>query len=300
MSFNEIINSVRNAVKATLIARNVELPGGKEGYISLDATGNETIFVTNDPEYFTTFEMARTCDLIEFAKSIPSRYGKERAADFREIYVQVDDNDVPVHVWLNDKMDAIKGKVARASFRMRPHRDFERWMGATNLTQTQFRNLLIELVDQHDHPDLGHQLQILNYKIEINLDSAVETERDMVFSYQQKEAEGAFSIPKIINVNTPIIAGADLRANVVFEVVVIKPNNPTDKIKFSLVPFGKDRFHLLREAYGAVADLELIKPLQEAIKEFAEIIPPSYVRKAPETMLISQVADSLTRLNNCK
>lgn len=281
MNFAEIINSIRNTIKSSNLERSITLPDGRKGYVALDAAGNETIFTERATARTNVFKVSRVCDFIKFAESIPARYGAERAKTFRELLAYVDDNDVPVQVVLNDKLDSLSAKSAKVIFDLKPHRDFQRWMNAQNMTQTQFRNLVIELADQHDHPDLGGQLQILNYKVEISLDSAVETERDMIFAFQTKEAEGTFQIPKMLEVVCPVVAGAEFRAKILFEIVVIRPKNPSEKIKFSLVPYGQDRVHLLREAYGTVVETEIVKPTQEVLAAFVEgVLPVAYLRDA--------------------
>ena len=296
MNIAEIITVIANAAKSRMIDRNVKLPGERPGYLMLDAAGNETIYIEKDMTEGVSYDVARVADFLEFAKSVPSRYGVDRAKVYRELMVLVDGDDVPTAVSLSDKADDPRVRNNAVNFQLKPHRDFLRWMGAKNLTQTQFRNLVIELVDQHDCPDLGGQLQILNYKVEINFDSAVETERNTVLAFQAKEIQGEFQVPKMITVNCPVVAGAEFRTNIQFEVVIIRPSNPGDKIKFSLEPYGKDRVHLLREAYGSVVDTEILAPAQIIIKEFAETIPPVYIRKRPEPHTVTMVDSTLMKI----
>lgn len=297
MNFAEIIDIIANAAKSRLITREVKLPGDRPGYVVLDAAGNETVIIERDKVETVSYEVARAIDMIEFAKSIPSRYGVERAAGYREIYVMVNSEDVPQSVSLGEVGDDKRLRGSFVNFDLKQHRDFVRWMSAKNLTQTQFRNLVIELAEQHDQHDLGGQLQILNYKVEINYDATVETERDVVFGFTAKEMQGQFQIPKMITVNCPVVAGANFTTEIKFEVVIIRPTDPKDKLKFSLEPFGKDRVHLVREAYGHVVDSEVITPLQEVIKGYAEVIPPTYLRSSPAPTTNTQVDSTLMKIN---
>lgn len=296
MEITGIFTYLTNALKARSMDRDIKVPGGREGRIILDAEGNETILIEKDRITTVRYDAARATDVVRFVKCVQARYGAERVKTFREIIVGVDDEDIPKTVSLCDRLDDPYLDDASITFALKPHRDFTRWMTAKNLTQTQFRNLVLELAEQHDQPDLGGQLQILNYKVEINFDAAVETERDMVLAFSAKETEGTFQIPKRINVTCPVVSGAEFTAQITFEVVIVRPSNPSDKIKFTLEPYGIDRSRLLQEAYGVVVEQEVIAPLQAELAKVTEIVAPIYTREMPKSITTTILNDSFVKL----
>lgn len=278
----EFIKTLIDAIKVNTMKRKIELPGGRDAHVMLDASGNETLVVQDDFQRTNDFQVAAMSDLVAFAAELPERYGLERAKDYRELYVIVDNEDIPVRVALVDKLD--ERKKAKAVFEYKSHRDFDRWMGAKNMTQLDFRTLLLELADQHDQPDLAGMLSIIKYKTEIEYEASIETERNFKLAFSENEAQGSIDIPKIIVVTCPVISGTEHVERIEFEVVIRKPKPDSgEKIKFSLIPYGKDRTIVFRAAALEVALSEFIVPVQEALSQFTETLPPVFLRQEPKT-----------------
>lgn len=285
----EVLKSIVNLIKAHTMTRKVELPGDMAGYVHLNAVGDETIIVKENFERRTNFNAANMSDVVEFARALPERYGMDRAKDFRELFVHVDSNDVPVRVTLRDRLD--KKEKAEIEFVYKDHRDFTRWMGAKNLTQLEFRALLLELHDQHDQPNLAGALSIIKYKTEIEYEASVETERNFKLAFSENEMQGSVEIPKIIVVNCPVISGTKHHQRIEFEVVIRKPKNSDEKIKFSLVPYGKDSLMIRKDAALEVTLAEFIGPVQAELNVFTTILPVMYVRREPEDLVYTATAD---------
>lgn len=275
----EMLNNIVNIIKAHTMKRNVDLPGDMKGYVTLNSEGDETVIVQEGFDFRTIFEVANLTDIVEFARTLPERYGPERAAKYRELYIHVDGNDIPIGVALVDQLD--KREKASIGFAYKDHRDFTRWMNAKNMSQLEFRTLLLELADQHDQPDLANVLSVIKYKTEIEYEASVETERNFKLAFSENEIQGSVEIPKLITVNCPVISGAQHRERIVFEVVIRKPKNADEKIKFSLVSYGKDVVMIRRDAALEVTQSEFIVPVQSALSDFAATLPAMFVRKDP-------------------
>lgn len=282
-----IIENILDMIKREVRSRNVDLPDGKKGVLLFDQAGNERILAEKKLLVGNSFKLASVADMAEFAKSIPSRYGAERAAAYRELYVSVDDKDIPKTMVLADKMDSERTTIPAARFSLKEHRDFVHWFRkASNMTQTQFRNLLLQLPDQHDQgddestgmPGLAKRLEQLTFKVEINYQDSVEHARTREIVYKEQEMVGSVEIPKVIRVCCPVFSGAAYKCNVEMEVAIIKPKDEKEKIKFSLIPYDKTVDQILEEAAIWVASEEFVKPMQNIISGFAETIPALYVR----------------------
>ena len=124
----EFIKNALEVIKAHTLKRKIDLPGGRDAHIMLDASGNETLVIKDDYEYSQTFDVATLDDIVYFAKELPNRYGQERAEGYRELYIMVNSEDIPNKLILADKLD--KRIKARVSFDLKEHRDFARWMNA--------------------------------------------------------------------------------------------------------------------------------------------------------------------------
>lgn len=287
-----IVETILSLIKREVRDREVSVPGKeKKGLLMMDAAGNERLIVEAEHQVHNTFEMAAISDMLGFAATIPQRYTDiERYPDFREIYVVVDDQDIPKQLILSDKSDGLRCPVPSANFVLKYHRDFVRWFNQTqNMTQSQFRNLLLQLKDQHDQgdneetgvPSLAKRLEQLTFKVEINFQDSVETARNRELVYKEQEMVGSVDIPKFIRVNCPVYSGTTYACNVEFEVLIIKPKDEREKIKFSLVPYGQTKEQIVEEAAIWVASEEFIKPIQKIIEGYAVPLAPAYVRKVP-------------------
>ena len=286
----ELLNNIIAIIKSNTMNRKVDLPNDMKGYVTLDANSHETIVVQDEFDFRTMFKVAALVDIVEFAKALPLRYGSERAALYRELYIHVDGNDIPVRVSLADQLD--KRDKAGISFDYKDHRDFTRWMNAKNMTQLEFRTLLLELAEQHDQPDLANILSIIKYKTEIEYEASVETERNFKLAFSENEIQGSVEIPKLITVNCPVISGAAHRERIVFEVVIRKPKNAEEKIKFSLISYGKDALMIRRDAAIEVTQSEFIMPVQNALSEFTQTLPAMFIREDP-TPLVFKATEEL-------
>ena len=278
----EFIENIVKMIKAHTMTRKIDMPGGRDAHVVLDAAGNETLVLKDDYDYTQHFEVAALNDIVQFAKNLPNRYGEDRAKQYRELYISVDREDIPVRLSLSDKLD--NRRKASISFDLKEHRDFARWMNAKNMSQLEFRTLLLELADQHDQPDLAGMLSIIKYKTEIEYEASIETERNFKLAFSENEAQGSIDIPKIIVVTCPVISGTEHVERIEFEVVIRKPKPDSgEKIKFSLIPYGKDRTIVFRAAALEVALSEFIVPVQEALSQFTETLPPVFLRQDPKT-----------------
>ena len=276
----EFIKNALEVIKAHTLKRKIDLPGGRDAHIMLDASGNETLVIKDDYEYSQTFDVATLDDIVYFAKDLPNRYGQDRAKDYREIYISVDHEDIPTRFTLSDKLD--NRMKASIGFDLKEHRDFVRWMGAKNMSQLDFRTLLLEQATQHDQPDLAGMLSIIKYKTEIEYEASIETERNFKLAFSENEAQGSIEIPKIITVTCPVISGTKHVEVIEFEVVIRKPKPDSgEKIKFSLIPYGKDRTIVFRAAALEVSLSEFVVPVQEALSQFTKTLPPVYLRQEP-------------------
>jgi hypothetical protein len=276
----EIIKNILEIIKANTMKRKIDMPGGRDAYVVLDGSGNETLVVKEEYKRTNEFKVASMSDIVDFATSLPERYGMDRAKAYRELYVTVDSQDIPQSVKLSDKLDG--SRKAAVTFAYNEHRDFARWMGAKNMSQLEFRTLLLEQADQHDQPDLAGMLSIIKYKTEINYEASIETERNFKLAFSENEAQGSIDLPKLIKVTCPVISGTAHVENIDFELVIRKPKDASDKIKFSLLPYGKDRSIIFRDAALEVTFAEFIGPVQNALGVFATTMPPIFVREAPK------------------
>jgi hypothetical protein len=271
----EIIDSIKALAHKSSMPREMTLPTGAKAVLTLDASGNEVLHYERKDEFHPSYLFTSIKDQLEFIRSIPERYGVERAAKFRELYVYTE-NDIPVMFSIADNMT---GQIMLEQlFTLRDHPDFMRWFSGTNMTQTEFKNLLLELPEQHDQPDLIGALGVLNYRVEVNYEASVETERNVQLAYSEKELKGSVVIPKTMTVVCPVIAGADFQVKAEFIIMIIKPKNQTDSIKFKLVPHGKTVEKIKQEACNVIAETEFVKPAQEIIAGFATTVPALYLR----------------------
>lgn len=273
----ELLETINTFLKKSFMKREQNVPGVGPVYVTMDAAGNETILADAATRYTNTFGVASVDDIVSFAKSLPERYGEEKAKTYRELYVMVDAEDIPRELILSNRKDAVD--VEAIHFALNPHVDFLRWMNATAMTQLEFRTLLLELVDQHDCPDLAGMLSLIKYKTEINYEASIETERSFVLAYSENEVQGSFELPKLINVTCPVFSGTKHSQYIQFELVIKRPKNAEEKMKFSLVPHGKSSNMILREAAIHIAEEEFIKCVQAALRIPAEqILPAMYIR----------------------
>ena len=278
----EIIDKILSMIKATRINRHITLPGstnepGKQAYIQLDAAGNETIIINADYDRAVSYMVASIQDIVDFAGSIVSRYGAGVAMGYRELTVFVDNEDIPTRFMLASAHDDLP--LSSVSYELKPHRDFSRWMKAKDMTQLEFRSLLLEQADQHDQPNLAGLLSVLKYSTVIDYEASVETERNFVLAFSEKEAKGCVDLPKMLVVNCPVFSGARLHTEITFELVIKKPKSEGEKIKFSLVPYGKSVDVIKRDAALVIAETEFIAPVQAALSEGVFRIPAMYLRE---------------------
>lgn len=278
----EIIDKILSMIKATRINRHITLPGstnepGKQAYIHLDAAGNETLIINADYDRAVTYMVASIQDIVDFAGSIVSRYGAGVAMGYRELTVFVDGQDIPTQFMLASQHDDVP--LSSINYELKPHRDFSRWMNAGSMTQLEFRTLLLEQADQHDQPSLAGLLSVLKYSTVIDYEASVETERNFVLAFSEKEAKGCVDLPKMLVVNCPVFSGAKLHTEITFELVIKRPKNEGDKIRFSLVPYGKSVDVIKRDAALVIAETEFIAPVQAALSEGVSRIPAMYLRE---------------------
>ena len=273
---SEIIDTIKTFGRKANMPRTMELPTGAKAVLTLDAAGNEILHYERKDEYYPGFLFTTIKDMLQFAGSIPERYGVERAAKFRELYVYTDEQDIPVMFSIADNTTG--PILLEQMFTLREDQDFARWFSEKAMDQTEFRNLLLELPEQHDQPDLIGALGVLQYRVEVNYEASVETERNVQLAYTEKEMKGSVSIPKTMIVTCPVIAGADFKVSAEFSIMIIKPKNPGDKIKFKLVPYGKSTERIKKEACTVIAEKEFIEPAQAIIGTFATTVPALYLR----------------------
>lgn len=277
----EFIQTILDVIKAHTLKRKIDLPGGRDAHIMLDASGNETLVIKDEYDRTHHLNVAAVDDIVYFAKDLPNRYGQDRAKDYREIYISVDHEDIPTRFTLSDKLD--NRMKASIGFDLKEHRDFVRWMSAKNMSQLDFRTLLLEQATQHDQPDLAGMLSIIKYKTEIEYEASIETERNFRLAFSESEAKGSIDIPKIIVVTCPVISGTKHEERIEFEVVIKKPKPDSgEKIKFSLLPYGKDRRIIFRDAALEVCVSEFVGPVQEALAQFTTTLPPVFLRTEPK------------------
>jgi hypothetical protein len=104
-------------------------------------------------------------------------------------------------------------------------------------------------------------------------------ERSFVLAYSENEVQGSFELPKLITVTCPAFSGTKHLQHIQFELVIKRPKNADEKMKFSLVPHGKSSNMILREAAIHIAEEEFIKCVQAALRIPAEqILPALYIR----------------------
>jgi len=96
-------------------------------------------------------------------------------------------------------------------------------------------------------------------------------------AYSENEATGCIDLPKFIKVTCPAISGARHIVEVELELQIIKPKEG-ERIKFSLVPYGKNATQLVQEACLCIAETEFIAPATKAIEVFTSPIPALYIR----------------------
>ena len=73
----EFFEKIMNAIKAVNLNRNVTLPGagdakGPQGFIQLDANGNETLLYNADYERVVSYTAARIQDIVDLPEVSPS------------------------------------------------------------------------------------------------------------------------------------------------------------------------------------------------------------------------------------
>ena len=271
----EIFDAIKTFARKSNMPRTMELPTGAKAVLTLDAAGNEILHYERNDEYNPEFLFTTIKDMHKFIQSIPERYGMERAAKFRELYVYTE-QDIPAMFSIAD--NTAGPILLEQMFVLREDPDFTRWFSEVAMDQTEFRNLLLERPDQHDQPDLIGALGVLQYRVEVNYEASVETERNVQLAYTEKEMKGSVSIPKTMMVTCPVIAGADFKVTAEFSIMIIKPKNPGDKIKFRLVPYGKSFGQIKKEACAVIAEKEFIEPAQAIIGTFATPLPALCLR----------------------
>jgi hypothetical protein len=272
----EILNSISLFSKKVAMPREMTMPTGAKAVLTLDASGNEVLHIERKDAYYPAYMFSGVDDLLNFIRSIPERYGVERAAKYRELYVYTE-SDIPVMFSIADSLTE-NPVMSEQLFTLREHPDFTRWFSGQAMDQTDFRSLLLELPDQHDQQDLVGPLSMLSYRVEINYEASVETERNVQLAYAEKELRGSVVIPKTMTVTCPVIAGTAMVIQAVFNIMIVKPKSQTDKIKFKLVPCGKTAEKIKQEACLAIAENEFVKPAQEIISGFATTVPALYLR----------------------
>ena len=270
-----IFDTIKDIYKKSKMPREMIMPTGAKAVLTLDAAGNEILHIERKNEFHPEYLFTNIKDMHNFIRSIPERYGAERASKFRELYVYTD-QDIPAKFSIaGNTTDSI---FLEQQFVLREHSDFSRWFCGQPMDQTEFRNLLLELPEQHDQPDLIGALGVLQYRVEVNYEASVETDRNVQLAYSEKEMKGSVSIPKSMFVTCPVIAGTDLKITAEFSIVIVKPKNPGDKIKFKLIPYGKSAERTLKDACTVIAEKEFIEPAQAIISTFATTVPALYLR----------------------
>jgi hypothetical protein len=283
----KIVSAIKNFARSIITERKINLPNGAMAHVSFDAAGNEIITYARDRKILVGYQFASVKDFLGFLTSIPKLYDEETVKGYREIHVYVDGKDIPNEVAISSRTLDISRQ--ESSFELNPHKDFTRWMGAKSLSQMQFRTLLLELANQHDAESLPNMLSHLTYKTEINYEATVMTERNISLAYSEKEMVGSIEIPKFITVNTPVFSGTSHIQKITFEIVLVKPKNAGEAIKFSLLPDGISHEKILEEAAIWVVEEELLKPAAKIIETYAELVAPLYLRR--------EVTMNVTELN---
>lgn len=291
----KIIAAIKNFARNIITERKINLPNGAIAHVSFDAAGNEIITYSKDRKILAGYNFASVKDFLGFLTSIPKLYDEETVKGYRELHVYVDGKDIPTEVAISTK--TIDQQKQESFFELNPHKDFLRWMNAKNLSQLQFRTLLLELKKQHDAEELPNMLSHLTYKTEINYEATVMTERNISLAYSEKEMVGSIEIPKFITVNTPVFSGTAHIQAITFEIVLVKPKNPDEPIKFSLLPDGISHDKILEEAAVWVVEEEILKPAGKIIAEYAELVAPLYLRKEITMNILEQNAANLGTLS---
>ena len=271
-----IFEEVKEFIVRNCRTRTVGVPTKEQGVILYDGNGSERLVRTTEKHRHNTYEVASVADFLAFVQDIPLRYPEDIKA-YRELGVRVNDHDTPCHVCLslpyNDPRD---GSVL---FKFKEHEDFTRWFDGKQMSQTEFRKMLLELNDQHDCQNLATALTYLEYKTEVTFEASAETERNYVLGFKEKEGKGGLNIPKIINVKCPVISGAAYITEVTFDIVIRKPKQDDPRMLFSLSPANKSEVKILRDACVVIAEHELLMPAIEILKtNGVDVVKPLYVR----------------------
>ena len=294
---SEILAAIKSLAHKSSMPREMTLPTGAKAVLTLDAAGNEVVHFERKDEWHPEYLFTTIDDMLNFIRSIPERYGDARAADYRELYVYTE-QDIPVMFSIADK--ATNPLMLEQLFTLREDEDFARWFSGEAMDQTQFHNLLFELAHQHDQQDLIGAMKVLTYRVEINYEASIETERNLELAYSEKEMKGSVIVPKVITVTCPVFAGTKFQLQTEFDILVVKPKNPNDKIKFRLQPHGKTITKIKRDAAKFIAEEEFIKPAQEIIAGFATTIPAIYLRANIKRQQYNSMARFDSKSSNLK
>lgn len=294
---SEILTAIKSLAHKSSMPREMTLPTGAKAVLTLDAAGNEVMHFERKDEWHPEYLFTTIDDMLNFIKSIPERYGNDRAAGYRELYVYTE-QDIPVMLSIADKMT--NPLMVEQFFTLRDDEDFARWFSGAAMDQTEFHNLLFELAHQHDQQDLIGAMKVLTYRVEINYEASVETERNLELAYSEKELKGSVVIPKTITVTCPVYAGTRFQLQTQFDILIVKPKNPTDKIRFRLSPHGKTIEKIKRDSARFIAENEFINPAQELISCFAVPIPALYLRANIKRDSFNSLARFDTKSSNLK
>lgn len=306
-SISDFFKDLLTSAGKKTVERSVTLPNGKAGHVILDAEGNESIIYTGDVTRVTNMRVATVKSFVDQIGNIGKLFGPQVASMFREVYVVCDESNIPETIYCSSDTSSNKESSRYAVFRLETHPDLAHWAHGKKMTQTQFQDLLFEHMDQHDQPNLPALLSVINYKVEIDYTASSQNERGVVLAYTEKEQQGSVQIPLSMNVNVPVILGAETTISVEFAIKVYMPKDKDEQIMFRLKPVKEGITAMLHRMRQHVVDTEVIPQVLDAIAaNGAERVEPIYsyglptifemtdIDKDSELRFISQTATKLT------
>ena len=253
-----IFNDFVDFFKTNARPRTVEGQNGLVGIVFYDKNGDEHLVANPDATVCNTFSVATIKSFQEFIIDIPRRF-PHLVSEFRELAVHIDSKATPYSVSLSTPYNKI-GENILMEYGIEIHEDFKKWFDGKKRTQAEFRRMLVELQGQHDQDDLIQMLGFLEMKTEVTFEASVETERNYVLGYKEKDGKSGMNIPKQIVVETPVIEGSETKVQVVFDLVIKRPTIEDMKIVFWLQPAGRTADRIAKESITQIVQEEILEP----------------------------------------
>ena len=253
-----IFNDFVDFFKTNARPRTVEGQNGLVGIIIYVKNGDERLVVNPDATACNTFSVATIKSFQDFIVDIPRRF-PHLVSEFRELAVHIDSKATPYSVSLSTPYNKI-GESMFMEYGIEIHEDFKKWFDGKKRTQSEFHRMLVELQGQHDQDDLIQMLGFLEMKTEVTFEASVETERNYVLGYKEKDGKSGMNIPKQIVVETPVIEGSETRVQVVFDLVIKRPTIEDMKIVFWLQPAGRTADRIAKESITQIVQEEIVEP----------------------------------------